>query len=70
MEENNRVKREVKELLRDKIVENPDLKKLLPEVDEVAKEQLKALIEADGIREPLSDTKINGEYNLLDGHNR
>jgi len=52
------------------IIELDELKKLLPEVDDVAKENLRALIERDGIREPLSIAKLDGQFVLLDGHNR
>jgi ParB-like chromosome segregation protein Spo0J len=60
----------ITEFVVEQIIENSDLKKLLPPVDEVAREQLKALIEAEGIREPLSLAVIEGQNVLLDGHNR
>ena len=62
---------EVKEFNIADIHIEPDLKKLLPEVDDDAKDLLKKLIdEYGGIREPLTLVVINDKDMLLDGHNR
>ncbi|BDD01695.1 hypothetical protein PEPS_39750 (plasmid) [Persicobacter psychrovividus] len=59
-----------KEVIKSNIIINDELKQMIPALQKEEYEQLEANILEEGLREPILIWKTDGQYVLVDGHNR